>query len=201
MRKLMALILAATMALSLCACGGSDTSTTPKTEAQEESEPVVEAKSIGDTISTDAVEVSLLDVSYEAVYLGGEIIPKEGHSFVVVEFSLKNVGKVELGMFPSVKGGTSSTPRDIVCVDYDDGYTFTVDDVEGNNGENYVKDFFVEPSNVYLSALKPLEDAKTFKVAICVPNEVVENTDAPLLVKFNLLNAEETLETAIFSAR
>ena len=46
-----------------------------------------------------------------------------------------------------------------------------------------------------------IEDAKTFKVAICVPNEVVENTDAPLLVKFNLLNAEETLETAIFSAR
>ena len=49
--------------------------------------------------------------------------------------------------------------------------------------------------------MKPLSDEVTYQVAICVPNEVVDNTDASLLVKINLVNSDGEKVIAVYSVR
>ena len=187
MKKILAMLLTLTMFISITACGGN-------------SAPSLK---IGDTYSTDAVELTLLDVSYQPEYssFGSRIVPEEGHSFVVINFSMKNIGKNELVRIPAANGNESPYPADLVCIDYNDGYTFMVDKVTGKDGQTYGDDCFAMPFDVTLNDLKPLDKGREFEAAICVPNEVVENEEAPLLVKFNLIDSKNSLETAIFSAR
>lgn len=187
MKKFIAIIMVLTMFISITACGGNS----------------MPALNVGDTYSTDAVELTLLDVSYQPEYssFGGSIIPEEGYTFVVIDFSMKNIGKNGLVRIPAANGGESPYPADLISIDYNDGYTFMVDKVTGENGQTYGDDCFAMPFDVTLSDLKPLDKGRNFEAAICVPNEVVENTDAPLLVKFNLIDSKNSLETAIFSVR
>ena len=202
MKKKLVLLLATLMCISLCACGRSESSTnevsvenTTKTDEKEITE-----NEIGDTVSTDVAEVVLLNVSYEDTY--GIVTPKEGYSFVVVDFSLKNIGKTNLAPFPTQGQGKSYVLGDIVSVDYNNGYTFFVDNVEGKDGSTYNESSMKKTSDdLLISDLKPLSDAATAQAAICVPNEVVENTNTPLLIKINLLNSEGEKVTAVYSIR
>lgn len=73
--------------------------------------------------------------------------------------------------------------------------------MEGKDGQSYHWSSFVEPANALISDLKPLSEAVTYQVAICVPNEVIENNDAPLLININLLNEAGETVTAIYSIR
>ena len=201
MKKALSLLLALVMCLSLCACGGDKTNETSNKASNETTTPPTEEviqNKIGDAVSTDIVEVILTNVTYEARF--NDVTPKDGYSFVVIEFSMKNVGKNDLKHFPSVNGGSSVIPGSIVWVDYNDGYTFAFDDVVGKDGQNYDDSCFDFP-NTYISDLKPLSDAVAFKIAICVPNEVVENTAAPLAIKFNLMNAAGETEVASYTVR
>ena len=52
-----------------------------------------------------------------------------------------------------------------------------------------------------LDKLSPLGEAKTYRVAICVPDEVVNNTDAPLLIKFYLVKSNGNSETVTYKIR
>ncbi|MBQ9968757.1 MAG: hypothetical protein IJO88_08555 [Oscillospiraceae bacterium] len=201
MKKAIALILALLLCLSLVACSGNEQeerpATVPAIDVEVEETPVL--YQIGDTVSTDIIELVLLDVAYTASY--GICTPKDGNSFIVTTFSLKNIGKTDLGFFPAFNGSESICPDAIVGVDYDDGYIFYAGDVDGNDGQVYQDSVFVNPDGRYLSDLKPLSEAETFEVAICVPNQVVENTEAPLLIKFNLLNSADETMVAAYSLR
>lgn len=189
MKKMCILILSVVMGISLCACGKTTTA-----------EKGIVSNEIGDAVSTDAAELVLLNVSYEDTF--GSVTPKEGYSFVVVDYTLKNIGKTDFGYFLTATGGRSMCMESIVSIDYNDGYIFYVDDVEGADGKNYDKNYMYQMSDyLYIRDLKPLSDAVTVQAAICVPNEVIENTDAPLLIKFNLLNANEEDVTAVYSIR
>ena len=195
MKKVLSLLLALVMCLSLCACGGDASgggigggTTTYK---------------IYDTASTDAVEVKLKSVSYEdEYYIKGksDAVPANGYTFVVIEFSVKNIGKTDLDYFPLPSGNYTYIPGAIVCVDYNDGYTFWLDDVKGKNGVTY------DENDLYtnyptLNELKPLGETATYKVAICVPYEVVDNTEAPLLIKFYLVKANGRSEVITYTIR
>jgi len=200
MKKLMALVLAMIMLVSFAGCGGNnEVAEEGKAEAPEQEDEVQEETKtfyeMGNPAGTDAVEVVLESYDVSPVYalnIYEDLIPKEGYSFVVVNYSIKNVGKTDLGFFPCADGKNESICAEtIVSVDYNDGYIFYVDEVELFNGKTYGRDFFVggENEDVYLDDIKPLSPAVSYEVAICVPNEVIENTDAPLLIKFNLLNS------------
>ena len=65
MKKLLALMLAAALALSLVACGGGgaeDNNTTPS--GGEDSTPENEAFHLGDTVTTDDIELTLTGFEY-----------------------------------------------------------------------------------------------------------------------------------------
>ena len=214
MKKIITLLLVLVMVLSLCACGGEKASeTTNKTsddtgsieEIDAESEGETEAteaeqiiNNIGDTVSTDIVEATLIDVSFEDTYL---VTPKDGYSFVIVDFSMKNIGKNNFGMFIGNGGNKTKLPSSLVAIDYNDGYTFICDDVEEKNGSIADDSCFCHPNNAYVDDLKPFGEGETYKVAICVPNEVVENTEAPLLIKLYLMNSQYESEVAVYSVR
>jgi len=118
-----------------------------------------------------------------------------------VNFSIKNIGKTDLSFFPTFYGHESKLPASIVAVDYKDGYIFYVDDVVGKDGKNYDSSCFEGANKKLLSDMKPLSGAETFEIAICVPNQIIEDADAPLLVKLNLLNSAGETEVAIYSIR
>lgn len=212
MKKTLALILAIALCLSLCACsgnGGQETTattegssettaaTTATTAAPTEAAPAM--YQIGDTARTDIVEVVLNDVSFADTY--SVCTAQEGYTFIVVNYSIKNIGKTELGFFPTFHRSRSIIPSSIVGVDYNDGYIFYVDDVVGSDGQTYYYSVFADPDDTDLDDLKPLSEAVTFEAAICVPNQVIEDTAAPLLIKFNLLNEAGETVVAIFSIR
>lgn len=195
MKKFLALLLSGLLCFSLCACDkGNDTPNTTN--------PVQEINKIGDTIGTDAVEVKLKEVSYKDEYVTDEYItvtPKSGYSFVVVNFSLKNVGKTDLTYF-HIPNGSTYIPGKIVSVDYNDGYTFMLDDVTVESGVVYSETNFYT-NYPTLDKLKPLGEGATYEVAICVPDEVIENTEAPLLIKFFLVNSNRASEVVTYTIR
>lgn len=187
MKKFLALLLSVLLCFSLCACSkGTDTQNTTNP-----------TNKIGDTAGTDAVEVKLNGVSYKDEYV--TVTPQSGYSFVVVNFSLKNVGKTDLSYF-HIPNGSTYIPGKIVSVDYNNGYTFMLDDVKGASGTVYSEnDFYTNYPN--LNELKPLGEGATYKVAICVPDEVIDNTEAPLLIKFFLVNSNRASEVVTYTIR
>ncbi len=178
MKKIVALLLAAVMCLSFVACGGS-------TEYQ-----------VGDTFGTDAVELKLINASFgDEYYIKEEGViraPNEGQTFILIDFSLKNIGKTKLGYFPTADKKDTYIPGAIVTVDYNDGYTYSIDSF---NTTGYCT------QNPTLNNLEPLAEAATYSAYISVPKEVAENTDAPLLVKFHLVNSSGRGEVVTYSIR
>ena len=100
----------------------------------------------------------------------------EGKVFVILNFSIKNIGKTEFDYIKTVDSKKDSLMFSAIpCVDYNNGYLFSYDDKLGS-----VK---LCSTDMTLKNLEPLSDAFSVQVAISVPAEVQENTDAPLVIK------------------
>ena len=85
-------------------------------------------------------------------------------------------------------------------VAYNDGFLFDCKSVEASNGENYGDSMFYTPISGYKD-LEPLSGEFRFFVTICVPEEVITNTAAPLLLKCILQNSNNEPETFSFDLR
>ena len=158
MKKVLALVLALVLVLSLVACG----------LFVKKSNKVY---SIGDTANTDTTEVFVSNVELDKV-----------NDLVIVIFSVKNIGKTALNSGISTIKGSSVFLQDIPYVDYNDGYEY--DDKDSFGTHSY--DTFLD--------LEPLGKAITITSNIKVPDEVITNTSAPLLVKLRVPNSSRTEE-------
>lgn len=157
MKKFIALILVATISLLLVACGSDKT-----------------LYEVGDTVSTDCAQLTL--DSFEIVDNYDSLVNVDGKIFAVLSFSVKNIGKAELGYIKSIDGsGHSLLFSSMPCIDYNNGYLFSYDDMLGT------LDFCSTDRN--LSDLTPLSDGIRVKVVILVAPEVKTDEDSPLLVK------------------
>ncbi|MBE6819844.1 MAG: hypothetical protein E7516_02170 [Ruminococcaceae bacterium] len=158
MKKIIAVFLAVVMCLSFVACDGGDKN----------------LYAIGDMVSTDCAQLTL--ESFEIVNEYGSLVNVDGKIFAVLTFSVKNIGKNELGYIKTINENTHSLLfSSMPCIDYNDGYLFSYDDKLGN------LDFC--STHLTLSDLTPLSDGITVEVVILVPPEVKANEDNPLLVK------------------
>lgn len=195
MKKLLALMLAAALALSLVACGGSggtgDNSTpstgngdtastdTPSTgngdatssdtpsEGGEDSQIVLH---LNEAVEFDDFELKIIDVrlkgnGFSINYSTGG--RSHSGSYVVVIYSLKNIGK------------NSRRPiQRLLQLNYADGYTFLCDeyvngrhpDIYANGGVNSAEELQVLSSEQY------------YLEAFSVPGEVLNNSDEPLFL-------------------
>lgn len=174
MKKILSLVLVLAMCLSLCACGGAN------------------YFALGETASTDAVELTLNEVSFgkEQYVNGRNIVSENGKTFMFINFTMKNIGKATLDYFPTANDKYTYVPSAIVSVDYNGGYTYFVD--------NFID---YSTSSPALNELEPLGEAATYTVIISVPDEVAENTQAPLLVNFNLVNSKSKGEVVSYTIR
>ena len=102
MKKALSLILALVMCLSLCACGGNNDTTVPTEPKTVPTEPPTVKVNLGETVSTDIAEFTLLDSSftYYATSLSTNYVApvdepdyftaSVGHCLVSVTFKITN---------------------------------------------------------------------------------------------------------------
>lgn len=166
MKKVLALVLALVLVLSLAACGGVGKSADSTVH------------SIGDTVKTDVAEVVVKNVSFVDTF--NDCVSDSDHQYVSVTFSFKNIGKTTISQI-DISNGFTAFVYEIPFVDYNNGYCFYVGDVKAS-GHNYDKSLYGDERTL-VDDLEPLSEAKSFTSAIYVPNEVAENTSAPLLIK------------------
>ena len=200
MKKALSLILALVLCLSLCACGGDKANKTPNaTTATPTSE--TETFEVGTTVRTEVAEFTLTEVNdgvrsaLQVLFVAGDIgqeylseditladLPEDiiallrnkqlTYSLMMLTFTIKNIGKDTLNDFVSFpdQGGQTRVLDDLVRINYNDGYIFKAGDRIGAG---------------YLD-MEPLSPATEYDVTINVPEEVLLNTDAPLLVEVAL---------------
>ena len=84
-------------------------------------------------------------------------------------------------------------------MDYNDGYIFKVESTS-IRGTNYGGTAFSNHYEEKLTDLKPLSKAIECEVAILVPNEVVDNKSATLLIRMSVPNTNTTSEL-VYSVR
>ncbi|MBQ8782211.1 MAG: hypothetical protein IJZ57_00355 [Clostridia bacterium] len=171
MKKIIALLLVAIMSLSFVACDSGS-----KNEY-----------SVGDMVSTDCAQLTLQSCEFAETY--NSIGMGDGKIFVILTFSIKNIGKTKLGYIKTIDGNKDSLMYSAIpCVDYNDGYLFSYDDMLGN--------LDLCSTDSVLSDLEPLSDAVTVEVAIAVPTEVEEQENNPLVIK---MAVPTTKGTKVFS--
>jgi len=204
MKRLISFMFVILLCMALCSCGtDSPEETEVTTEAEvsteteastvpDETEP--ELYWLGDTVSTECIELTFTKYGTTDRYL--QVQAEEGYVFVFVEYKIKNVGKEEFDAGPVAPKGTwwsNTDMTDIVCLDYNDGYIFEIPDSVGTAGST----FFTSPDFADMSDLKPLGSAETCECAFHVPEEVVTNTDAPLIVRFFLRSSLDNKEVEV----
>ncbi len=163
---------------------------------------------IGEKSSSDLTEIVLESVEYSKTKpkyledpLRGDISPDEGE-FIKVTYSVKNIGKNELGFFSCADNHTSSQQLlDMPYVDYNDGYIFKVNEfkaggvIQLDHSCAYQKD---EKYNT--SDLGSLDDPVEIEVYILVPSEVINNKDNQLLIGFTVPSSSST-EKLVYKIR
>ena len=200
MKKILALLLALCMVLALCACGEAAEKDEPapeEPESAEEPTPTEEPEpeeiiyNIGDPVQTDVAEVVVTEVNFSEKY--SICKAASGYQFVTVTFSIKNIGKETM---PPIRYDNTYTMYlyQIPYVDYNDGYIFKVGEVTVR-GETYHVSCFAS-NEALTDSLQPLSEAVTITSAIYVPEEVVTNTDAPLLIRVRVPSSGDAIEFA-----
>ena len=205
MKKALSLILALVLCLSLCACGGNNTP--EKTDTSE-----IGTFEVGTAVRTEVAEFTLTEATdgvrsaLQVLYVAGDIgqeylseditladLPEDiitllhnkhlTYSLMMLTFTIKNIGKDTLNDFVSFpeQGGQSRRLDDLVRINYNDGYLFNAGDRIGAG----------------VLDMAPLSPATEYDVTINVPEEVLLNTDAPLLVEVALPNGDGN--TTIFT--
>lgn len=199
MKKVLALMLALVLVLSLAACGGSSNSEEKKTDTSSEaqtSEAVTDVAkatvySIGDIITTDVAKAAVSKIEFADSF--GPCKLSDDYRFVCVSFSFENIGKNDLYF-------------EYPYVDYNDGIQFKFENVDQITTDyarsvllNSNKTLFNDNASSY--TIKPLSGEITCTCAICVPKEVVDNKDAPLLVRFRIPTAVDYLQDFAYKVR
>lgn len=189
MKKILALILAAALALSLVACGGdggAGDNNTPSTPS--------DGLKVGDTAQGQMVDVTVKSVEYIDSIPNGflrdmwspaveqtykDVTAEEGFTIVKITYSFtykgKDTGEFYFGL----------------TLDYDDGYTFS--DFSGHalpvartDGVVGFKEEYVTGEKTHFSITDPLtyEGDEAVKYII-VNDEVISNTDKPFVLKID----------------
>ena len=193
MRKTVSIMLAGLVLLLMCSCGAEKANTDEASQAEtkndnsesvetvgteeealsddDESAETAEAEEailykIGETATTDVIACTLIDV-------------KEDNGYIMVTYSLKNIGKKSLSdAWVHKPGSVSRTCAGSSVLDYNDGYIY--DKMALNTVDN--EDLF---------DLQPLGDSIEVTDVFCdLPEEVWNNKEAPLLVKIHLYSEQ-----------
>ena len=210
MKKYISVFLIALMMISLFACGGAvkpeavTFTEEPKVTEAPTPEPTPEpVYKVGDTVETDWAKLTVKSVSVvESYHSRGSTTKttKAGHRFIEIYCSLVNTGKTTYSYFTNRTGGRTCMTKDIVYIDYNEGFLFDCKDVQNTSHGNYGDSMFYTPTSNYME-LEPLSGEFRFFVTICVPEEVITNTAAPLLLKCILQNSKNEPETFSFDLR
>lgn len=195
MKKIISLLLALVLCLSLCACGGDTTAETPETEATqpattEVTEPPTEAINVvalGEKVSGENLEITIKSFEF-AEYLGKDNTtrvferdvswdkPGDGKVFSIFKFDYTNLAKEEVDMVRDVK----------FTVDYKDGYEFaSFDESKAYIFEDDINGVFRQcclDSGGYVMNLSPLTSGSFF-IAIPVAEIVSTDTESPIQIK------------------
>lgn len=201
MKKLLALMLAAALSLSLVACGGGggtgNKSSAGNGDTSSSNEETPPEKNDNELILYEPVTVGNLQFAIMGARffvrgplalepLDGEADDGRDEVYAVVYFGIENVGQSELDV-----------PRDIVnTLNYNDGFTFKV------NGTGTIKGASWDGSNSSVTSsttpgttpwnLPPLSNPKYMAALFVVPREVMENETAPLIANIMLDGTEFT---------
>lgn len=196
MKKALALLLALTLCLSLCACGGKPSAQngaeppvtaeapaqTPETEAPAEEKVHL----LGDVIETDLFRITPSFTGYAkklanwpdenymtpAGSISGEspYSAGEGKTSIYGEMQIEYIGSEKSDVFLTIN----------VSADYDNGYFFSGADVHVGNCVSLDGDWNYDGNMVF----EPLSSFNTRVLRYCieVPEQVETNTDKPLIV-------------------
>ena len=187
MKKALSLFLVLVLCISLCACGSNN-------------EPII--YKIGDAANTDVAELVVTKVTYNYDYRPFfNVVPEDGHAFIAIDFTLKNVGKQTWEYVTAHNGSNGKGLEDMLWLDYNDGYIFAIDDINDGRGKYVAAGFFVKPNGFLSDTFTPLSPKVECRAVFYVPQEVVTNKDASLLVKFNLPTSEGAAQTTVYTLR
>lgn len=184
MKKVISLLLAFVLCLSLCACGGSNPETPSDGEQKNPTQTTTGDSSVEETEASESeqvvlhlnekitfgdLELAIIDVrikdtdGYSVNYsTGGR---HYGGPSVVVIYSLKNVGKV-----------SARPPQGMLQLTYADGYTFIPDVYINGRHPNIFENGGVNSAET----LGVLSSERYYLEAFTVPQEVLDNTENPL---------------------
>lgn len=196
MKRLLALMLAAALALSLVACGGGGTednnppsggnvdatsTDTPNGGGEDE----VNTLAIGDTTANDRLDFTLTSLEFDTSYtdLSGnnmDYTASDGHTLAKITFAIKNTGKKSFS-FQYIAS---------IELDYNDGYLFSqgLGNTHGNPFQVKVGDTWrAVAATDSRDQIEPLDPATyEFSGYIEVPQEVQDSADTSLKVNIYL---------------
>lgn len=209
MKKAITILLAATLMLSLAACGGgndsnnkpiSGDSDTPTTQ-DDTAEPKAQELTIGETTVDDTFEFTLTrfdtgtvlcnTMNSDFLLPGDYPITFEGADGKTYDNpNVAHDGKIFLSVSFNIKfigkQELNSTPGEGLSIDYNDEYTFDINRVYMNTGNSWEITVLKSENSTstYFQSFKPLDST----VYECrgyfeVPMEVIENTEAPIKLK------------------
>lgn len=208
MKKLLALMLAAALALSLVACGGgtgdNDPTTTSSggngdtTSGEPQNSPDTPAEEAGpvklymnEAATVGTFEFTITDATFVESYTRDPYVyypnsaggnSNSGDIFLRVEYTIKNIGKTS----------QYSPNGHFMQVNYNDGFEFS-----------YYKSYISHSVGMVESTeeMTPLSDAKFGQIYFSVPSEVQEGTDHPLSLEISLEDESGNDVSAVFEIR
>lgn len=180
MKKIILFILTVAMSISLLACGESkpqtaefdSTITTGDFEITVNSDILTATQLNGDTDQYEEFLTTDMTNYGDEVLCDVTLVAKEGYTQVVIQYSVKNIGKED------------SVLDESISLNYNDGYTYDVNEQYWIMGET---DDWHKFTTVKLSPLSTIQ----CKAYFYVPEEVFSNTDSSL--KLNIGNYEYTI--------
>lgn len=157
MKKVITLVLAAIMLVSLCACGAEKT------------------LSLGETVTIGDYEITVTNTELTYgwdpnTYISWSNSPN-GSIHFIIEYTVKNVGKSEIRI-----------PHGLFTVIYDEDYTFE----EAAFGESYYYSYNTNSYVANGDVLPPLSKEVKCQTCIDVPEQIKDDTSTPLKLKLNL---------------
>ena len=195
MKKWIALLLAAVLCLSLCACGSKQDKTPVESEAsaeeQAEAELSAETKEpensqivlhLNEAVEFGNFEFKIIDVrlkdsdGFSINYSTGA--HHYGGPSVVVTYSLKNIGK-----------SACSPTQNLLLLNYADGYTFLASVYINGKHPNIFEHGGVNSANT----LDVLSSEQYYLESFTVSEEVLNNSDEPLYLTLAGDNDDKTL--------
>ena len=199
MKRVWCLLLSAVLMLSLTACGEDNTSIDGDGEATTE-------LSVGDTLTSDIIEFALTRVEFadqlkyasfstgtppDAEYMlptdepqsNNTFVADDGYTMLSYSYTLKYTGKEEIEVDTNMG----------ITADYNDGYTFEV------WSDAYMWGDYISIDGD--TKLKPLDPQGEGRGCMKVPDEVADNTDAPLKITVSIPNADGSTVDAVYTIR